>query len=264
MRRPHPRLSPEARRVLTDLRRDGVAATSLATLTGGTELLEEVLSRTDDLIADQSADIVRRRRLVAGEPTGWAGPLHDPHEVELPRPHPPVDPEDPYALFLRHPDVVGVAAAYCRRGVRIWDMNGLLTLAAPPTRTGDWARSAHGPAVEVHLHLAGVDAGVGPLSYVRTSHRRRRAVRRLERSGRRIADADVERAFGPAATATLDGAAGTVVFVDPRGLHRRPRPTARDRLLLRGRYGTRDARGHAVLLPAEEVPRSALADFALA
>jgi hypothetical protein len=259
-------LSDEARRVLADLRRDGIAHAPLAALTGSGDLLQDVLSRTDDLIADQSADIVARRRRVAGEPLGWPGPLHDPHEVELLGAHPPVDPEDPYTRFLRHPQIGGIATAYCRRDVRIWDMNGLLTLAAPPTRPGDWVRSVEGACLDVLLHLTGVDPGVGPLDYVRGSHRRRsaRTVRGLERSGRRIADDDVSTTFGPDAATTLTPGAGTVVFVDPRGLHRRSRPTSRDRLLLQGRFSARVGRERAVLLPAEEVPRSALADFALA
>lgn len=259
-------LTAPARAVLADLRRDGIARAPLATLVGDGGLLEDVLARTDDLIAGQSADIVRRRCLVAGEPAGWPGPLHDPHEVELLGAHPPVDPEDAYARFLRHPQIGGIAAAHCRRAVRIWEMNGLLTLAAPPARPGDWVRSVEAAAVEVTLHLTDVEEGVGPLSYVRGSHRGRpaRAVRRLERSGRRIADDDVTAAFGPDAATTLHGPAGTVVFLDPRGLHRRSRPTARDRLLLQGRFSTRTGRERAVLLPAGEVPRSALADFALA
>lgn len=263
-------LSPRARAVVADLRRDGIAHVPLATLLGGAALLDDVLARTDDLIADQSADIVRRRRLVAGEPggrsAGWTGPLRDPHEVELLGAHPPVDPEDPYTRFLRHPQICGIASAHCRREVRIWEMNGLLTLAAPPVRPGDWVRSVEAPALEVSLHLTGVDDGVGPLSYVLGSHRRRsaRSVRSLERTGRRIDDGAVTRVFGPDSATTLLGGAGTVVFLDPRGLHRRTRPTARDRLLLQGRFSTRTGRERAVLLPAEEVPRSALPDFALA
>ncbi|WP_432541938.1 phytanoyl-CoA dioxygenase family protein [Kineococcus sp. SYSU DK002] len=264
IRRGHHRLTAEARRVVADLHRDGVARTSLAALAGDAGLLEDVLSRTDDLIADQSADIVRRRRVLAGEPVPRGAPLPDPHEVELLGPHPPVDPEDPYARFLRHPQISGIAAAHCRRDVRIWGMNGLLTLATAPVRDGDWVRSTEGPAVEVRLHLTGVDDGVGPLSYVRTSHRRRLAVHRLERTGRRIGDDDVTRVFGPAAATALTGATGTVVFTDPRGLHRRARPTTRDRLVLHGRFSARGGRERAVLLPAEEVPRSALPDFALA
>ncbi|WP_432513872.1 phytanoyl-CoA dioxygenase family protein [Kineococcus sp. SYSU DK001] len=263
-RRGHRPLSAEARRVVADLRRDGVARTTLVALTGDAGLLDDVLSRTDDLIADQSADIVRRRRVVAGDPVPRGDPLHDPHEVELLGPHPPVDPEDPYARFLRHPQISGIAAAHCRRDVRIWGMNGLLTLATAPVRDGDWVHSPGGPAVEVRLHLTGVDDGVGPLTHVRTSHRRRAAVRALERTGRRIGDDDVTRVFGPGAVEVLTGATGTVVFTDPRGLHRRSRPTARDRLVLHGRFCARGGRERAVLLPAEEVPRSALPDFALA
>ena len=253
------RLTPEARRVLADLRRDGIASSDLATLLGAPaadELLAEVLSRTDDLIADQSADIVRRRRLLVGD--------HEqrcvtPRDVDLLGSRPPVDPEDPYARFLRHPLISGVAAAHCRRDVRIWDMNGVLTLASAPVADGGWTRPGDGPGLHVRLLLTGVDDGVGPLGYVRTSHRHRR---RLDRG--RVGDRDVERAFGPGCTTTATGAPGTVVFTDPRGLQRTAPPTTRDRLVLQGRFSPRSGRERAVLLPAEEVPRSALGDFALA
>lgn len=257
-------LTPEARRVLDDLRRDGIASTDLAALLGseaGTEadeLLAEVLSRTDDLIADQSADIVQRRRRLVADPGSRCAV---PRDVDLLGSRPPVDPEDPYARFLRHPLISGVAAAHCRRDVRIWDMNGVLTLASAPTAEAGWTRTAGAHGLDVHLHLTQVQDGVGPLSYVRTSHRRGR---RGDRGGDHLADRDVERAFGPGCTTTAEGRTGTVVFTDPRGLQRRARPTARDRLLLQGRFSSRGGRERAVLLPAEEVPRSALADFALA
>ncbi|MEZ0494534.1 hypothetical protein AB2L28_20035 [Kineococcus sp. TBRC 1896] len=252
------RLTPQAHRLLADLRRDGIAAVDLAALLGAAadELLAEVLSRTDDLIADQSADIVRRRRLLVGDPEQRST---TPRDVDLLGSRPPVDPEDPYARFLRHPLVRGVAAAHCRRDVRIWDMNGVLTLAGAPVADGGWTRTDDGPGLQVQLLLTDVDDGVGPLSYVRTSHRHRR---RLDRA--HVGDRDVERVFGPGGTTTATGRAGTVVFTDPRGLHRTARPTARDRLVLQGRFSPRSGRERAVLLPAEEVPRSALADFALA
>ncbi|NAZ77599.1 hypothetical protein GTQ99_19600 [Kineococcus sp. T13] len=255
-------LSGEAARVVEDLRRDGIACTSTSALAPGSQLLEEVLSRTDDLVADQSADIVRRRRALAGDPLAGG----DAHRVDLLGASPPVDPEDPYARFLRHPQVAGIAAAHCRRDVVIWDVNGRLTLAAAASHPAPWQRAERSGALEVHLHLTAVDGGTGPLHYLRGSHRRRgpvpRAVRALERSAH--VDDDALRALlGEDARTSALGGAGTVVFLDPRGLHRTDRPTTRDRLVLHGRYAAWSARAQPVLRPAETVPRSLLPDFAL-
>lgn len=272
--RSSPSLDAEARRVVEALRRDGVARTSVTALLGDAVLLEEVLSRTDDLVADQSADIVARRRSLAGETAPAAPPpgVSKPFLVELLGPEPRVDPEDPYTRFLRHPQVAGVADAYCRMQLRIRDMNGWLNLASdrPASSSQLWHRDRpeDHSIVKVFVNLTDVGEGSGPLQYVRGSHRGRLRTESFEQSfdgiGHRISDADVERRFPPASRETGSGPVGTVIFADTRGLHRGGHATTRDRILLHGLYSSRSSVRHPVLLPAEDVPREALRDFALA
>lgn len=267
-------LEAEARRVVAALRRDGIARTSVTALLGGGDLLAEVLSRTDDLVADQSADIVARRRVLAGELAADALPpgVTKTFLVELLGTDPRVDPEDPYTRFLRHPQVAGVADAYCRMQLRIRDMNGWLNLASdrPASSSQLWHRDRpeDHSIVKVFVNLTDVEEGSGPLQYVRGSHRGRLRSESFEQSfdgiGHRISDEDVERRFPVQAREIATGPVGTVVFADTRGLHRGGHATTRDRVLLHGLYSSRSSVRHPVLLPAEDVPRSALRDFALA
>lgn len=267
-------LDAEARRVVVALRRDGIARTSATALLGDRTLLDEVLSRTDDLVADQSADIVARRRLLAGETGAGSLPpgVSKTFLVELLGAEPRVDPEDPYARFLRHPQVAGIADAYCRMQLRTRDMNGWLNLASdrPASSSQLWHRDRpeDHSIVKVFLNLTDVGEGSGPLQYVRGSHRGRLRTESFAQSfdgiGHRISDEDVEHRFPPGTRETGAGPVGTVVFADTRGLHRGGHATTRDRILLHGLYSSQSSVRHPVLRPAEDVPRSALRDFALA
>ncbi len=218
-------LTPEARRVLDDLRRDGIASTDLAALLGSE--------------AGTEADELRRG------PVPHRRPHRRPERGHRPAPPParrrPGQPacrparrrpaRQPPARRPRGPlRALPAPPAHQRGGRRALPPRrphlGHERRADPgqrPHRRGGWTRDAGAHGLDVHLHLTQVQDGVGPLSYVRTSHRRGR---RGDRGGDHLADRDVERAFGPGCTTTAEGRTGTVVFTDPRGLQRRARPTA--------------------------------------
>jgi hypothetical protein len=268
-------LSPEARRVVQVLRRDGVARTSVGTLLGpgaGPDLLADLLTRTDDLLADQAAEITARRRLLAGDPTAAPARAPKPYLVELLGEQPRVDPADPYTRFLRHPQVAGIANAYCRMELRIRDMNGWLNLASPQPASSSqlWHRDRpeDHSIVKVFVNLTDVDLGSGPLQYIRGSHagrlRHEQFSEAFDGVGHRISDAEIDRRFPQASREVAVGPVGTVVFADTRGLHRGGHATTGDRILLHGLYASRSSVRHPVLLPAETVSREDLRDFSLA
>ncbi|WP_337062158.1 hypothetical protein [Kineococcus sp. G2] len=223
---------PEAGRVVADLRRDGIATTSVGALTGDGGVLSEVVECARALTEHRAREITAHRALVsASTDDPWTRPV-DADRVRL------LDEDVPAAScrrLLLHPVLDGVAEAYCRRAVRTVTASGWLEVAAatpsPPRR---WERGPGGrwPALEVWVLLTGTPDGGGPLHYVSGSHHPRR--------GEGSTPGTFEAPGGPA---------GTVVLADPRGMHRRSPAVGRDRLLLHGSYGTRRGAPRVLRVP---------------
>ncbi|WP_432483275.1 phytanoyl-CoA dioxygenase family protein [Kineococcus esterisolvens] len=242
---------PEAGRVVAELRRDGIATTSVAALTGDSGVLDEVVDCAHALVERRARDVCAQRRLLQAGGDPWARPP-DADRVPLLGDDAPAT---SCRLLLLHPVLGGVAEAYCGRAVRSVEPTGWLEVATgspvPPRR---WERAPRGrrPVLEVWISLTADEDGDGPLHYVRGTHRRQRG------------EGAVPRAFE-----ATGGPAGTVVFADPCGMHRRSPAVERDRVLLHGAFSTvrRPPRPPRHAVTGARVPRArrALHDaFALA
>ncbi|WP_432509271.1 phytanoyl-CoA dioxygenase family protein [Kineococcus auxinigenes] len=233
---------PEAGRVVSGLRRDGIAVTSLAALTGDAGVLDDVLDCARALVAHREQDTRAHRLLLTSGQDPWDHPA-DADRVALLGDDVPAT---SCRRLLLHPVLDGIAEAYCRRAVRSVEPAGWLEVAAtgplPPRR---WQRAPRRrrPVLEVWIHLTAAQDGDGPLHYVRGTH--------LDRRGEGAAPGTFEAPGGPA---------GTVVFADPRGMHRRSPAVGRDRLLLHATFSTR----RRAARPAHSAPRATHHAFALA
>ncbi|NAZ87884.1 phytanoyl-CoA dioxygenase family protein [Kineococcus indalonis] len=236
---------PEAGRVVAELRREGIARTSVAALTGDAGVLDDVLACARALVERRAPAVAEQRRRVAAA-TGPAAPWDRPPDADR---VPLLDadaPATPCRRLLQDPVLGCVAEAYCRRAVQHVGTEAWMEVAAaspaPPRR---WQRGPGGrrPTVEVWVHLSDEEDGDGPLHYVRGSH--------LDRRGE---------GAPPGTFEALGGPAGTVVFADPRGMHRRSPAVGRDRLLLHGVFSSR-RRAPRWSVPA---PRAVHGAYALA
>ncbi|WP_432533861.1 phytanoyl-CoA dioxygenase family protein [Kineococcus arenarius] len=211
---------PEAGRVVADLRRDGIASTSLAALTGDAGVLDDVLDCARALVDHREQDARAHRLLAAGR-----DPWDHPADVDRVALLGDDVPATSCRRLLLHPVLDGIAEAYCRRAVRSVEPAGWLEVAAagplPPRR---WERAPRGrrPVLEVWVHLTAAQDGDGPLHYVSGTHLDRR-----------------EEGAAPGTFEAPGGPPGTVVFADPRGMHRRSPAVGRDRLLLHATFSTR-------------------------
>ncbi|WP_432498267.1 hypothetical protein [Kineococcus gypseus] len=230
-RREHP-LPPQAARVAADLRRDGIARTSVAELTGQDGLLQDVLDCAGALLAHRGAAVAAHRRRLAARQRPW-GPAPEAERVALLGPDVPAG---ACRRLLAEPVLSAVVEASSHRAVRQVQVEAWLEVASPsPVPPRRWQRESAGrhPLVEVWVNLTGDEDGQGPLHYVRGTHRR----------GRRGGAGTFEAPGGPV---------GTVVLADLRGMHRRSPAVGRDRLLLRALLsGRRPARARPPVLSAE-------------
>lgn len=95
-------------------------------------------------------------------------------------------------------------------------------------------------SVRVFFHLTAVDALHGQHVVLRGSHRRKALVHQL--GLQRRSDANIERYYGAARVARIEGAAGTGFIEDTYCYHKATRPVAGDRLMLELGFGLRDHR----------------------
>jgi hypothetical protein len=95
-------------------------------------------------------------------------------------------------------------------------------------------------SVRVFFHLTAVDALHGQHVVLRGSHRRKALVHQL--GLQRRDDANIERYYGAARIARIEGAAGTGFIEDTFCYHKATRPVAGDRLMLELGFGLRDRR----------------------
>lgn len=95
-------------------------------------------------------------------------------------------------------------------------------------------------SVRVFFHLTAVDADHGQHVVVRGSHRRKALGHQL--GLRALSDASIERFYGPARVARIEGPAGTGFVEDTYCYHKATRPHAGDRLMLELGFGLRNHR----------------------
>lgn len=95
-------------------------------------------------------------------------------------------------------------------------------------------------SVRVFFHLTAVDAQHGQHVVLRGSHRRKALAHQL--GLRRRTDENIERYYGAAQVAAIEGPAGTGFVEDTYCYHKATRPVAGDRLMLELGFGLRDHR----------------------
>jgi hypothetical protein len=239
-RRSRPQLRPEASRVLSDLKRDGVAVSSLEALTGDPALLGRLQQTAWDM----------ERALAASKPAlvgGGPAPAPKPFLVELLDPHrPEVAPDSLLATTALNSQLKGIADSYFGLETRVNDINVWRNLprGEAPSSSQLWHRDIKTDRVMVKafVYLEDVTPVSGPFSYAVGTHP----------AGDADVDLDIEAFFdgindriAEERAAELHrreqaftGAAGTVLFADMAGYHRGGFATASSRFLMQIRYAS--------------------------
>ncbi|HTY73066.1 MAG TPA: phytanoyl-CoA dioxygenase family protein [Actinomycetes bacterium] len=266
-RRHPPALGDEARRVLADLDRDGLALSTLADLTGDPDLLGRLQAEAARLEEARAVDLERRRQRIATADVG--GPKDKEFVIELlDSRRPVIDPKGLLAQTALNDQLRGVADAYFGMRTRVSDINFWRNLPTPlPPRSSQlWHRDLPEDyfILKLFVYLEDCYEGNGPFTYLVGTHGKgdRRLQLPAQDDGQTMRSTD----DALAQAGVLDrmrvctGKAGSVVFADTVGYHKGGWVQEKGRLLFHVLYSSRAAHPNRMLGLPHGVRRSDWAD----
>jgi hypothetical protein len=241
-KRRNPVLNEPAAAFLADLRRDGVAATDLGTLTGDPTLLAQLQEMAYKFEAGASDRIEGlRQRAVAQTTPG------KPFLVEMLDPlRPVVRPDDLLARLALQPQLKAIADHYFGLSTVVSGANVWRTLASgeSPSSSQLWHRDIAEDRVvlKAFVYLEPVTEGAGPFRYALGTHPRGPVQMKLpgvfDGMNNRVPEGETTDSLDKLSQ-TFIAPAGTLIFADTLGYHRGGWATTQDRLMLTIRYSSR-------------------------
>jgi hypothetical protein len=243
-----PALGAEARRVLADVNRDGLAVSNLADLTGDPTLLERLQEQAYALEAEREQELDGRRERIATGAVG--GPKDKEFVMELlDSRRPVIDPKGLLAQTALHEQLRGIADGYYGMRTRVSDINFWRNLPTPlPPRSSQlWHRDLPEDYFILKMFVYLEDCGEtnGPFTYLVGTHGKgdRRFQLPATDDGQTMRSND----DALAAAGVLDrvrrntGVAGSVVFADTIGYHKGGWVQEKGRLLFHVLYSSKAA-----------------------
>jgi hypothetical protein len=230
----HHSLPDEERRLLRDLDRDGVAMTSAASLLEGGSCFDRLAEAVASLEQDQADAIAAARRDAdRGDAIGSKTFIYP-----LLGEKPVLDVESIWARFALQPPLLRIVNAYFGMFTQLRYYNVWHTFATqtPPRESQLWHRDREDYQIlKLFVYLSDVDAGAGPFTYARRTHRkgnvRREPACFIESGVKRSGDREMAAVVPSEQWVTATGRKGTIVFADTRGYHKGGGGRERDRLI---------------------------------
>lgn len=215
-----PSLSAVSRRIADDLKRDGIAVSSLEEL--GAPTLSEFMRFVDE------------RRAMAASTTKKT------FLRELIDLRPTYDPMQAVWRFALHPNIVGAVDLYFGLAARFYYLYaavaGVMPEGEEAKQSQRWHRDPEDRQMcKVFVYLTDVDAGSGPFIYAKGSHRMgpfSHLSPQRPPAGSYPAEGFVETHIPSEQVLTCYGKAGTVIFADTAGLHKGGYCTERERIMV--------------------------------
>jgi hypothetical protein len=230
----HPIISAEAARVLQELRRNGVALSSVDNLLGADSNFRELKEEVGKLEANGESDLDRARAAATEESRIGKKSFN----VELLGEYPLLEPGHVFARFALEGDLLRIANSYFGMYTRLRYYNVWHTFAsAGDARESQlWHRDREDfKILKVFVYLSDVDEDAGPLTYVKGSQLSRGLKRNpeyfVEGGVKRSSDAQMSAAAPPDRWLKATGPNGTIVFADTSGYHKGGLAREHDRLM---------------------------------
>lgn len=229
----HQPLPHEARRVLAELNRNGVAITSSVILLGSNSLYDELKPAVDHLEKSMEGQIAAVRA-AAKNPESHKGYISS-----LLGDRPTLDPDDIYVRFALQKPILNIANAYfgMRTRLRYYNVWHTLATQVPPRDSQLWHRDPEDYYIlKVFVYLSDVDDGAGPVFYAAGSHlkgnlRKEPAYSQKRGDARRTDDPQMAEVIPPERWVKATGPKGTIIFADTRGYHKGGLARERDRIM---------------------------------
>lgn len=225
----------EARRVLRNLNRDGIAVTTVNSLLGEDSCYRELLAETDSRFAASAKEVENARAQADSNERGAQKPfMHF-----LLGQHPPVDPQSVYARFALENPIRQIAngylGMYCHLcAYNVW-FNFVTT--SPASQSQLWHRDPEDRYIlKVFVCLSDVDEGSGPFTYAPGTHQKghiRQLPEYIHKDGMTPRSNDAQMAVVIPEDRWIKGVGskGTIIFADTRGFHKGGLVRKRDRTL---------------------------------
>jgi Phytanoyl-CoA dioxygenase (PhyH) len=247
-RRRPPELNDEARRVLADVDRDGLAVSNIGDLTGDPTLLERLQEEAYRLESFRTEELEGRRARIAEGNIG--GPKYKEFVMELlDSRRPVIEPGGLLAGTALDVQLRGVADGYYGMRTRVADINFWRNLPTPlPPRSSQlWHRDLPEDFFILKLFVYLEDCGEknGPFTYLAGTHgkgdRRFELPAQDDGQTKRSSDDALGEAGVLDRMRVCTGRAGSVVFADTIGYHKGGWVQEKGRLLFHVLYSSKAA-----------------------
>jgi Phytanoyl-CoA dioxygenase (PhyH) len=230
------KLSVAHERIVTELKRDGIAITSIGDFTENLSLFGELETAVRNYEISMAKEIEETRANAALQNRAKS------YVLTLLGPVPTLDPSDIFVRFALQPEILGIVNSYFGmltklRSYNVWHN---FPTHAPPRESQLWHRDPEDRCVlKMFVYLTDVNEGAGPLSYAPGTHSlgmvKTAAQSEIFREGRsyvqRSNDAQINKVVPKNQWITAIGPKGTIVFADTRGYHKGGLAVKRERIL---------------------------------
>jgi hypothetical protein len=252
-----PRLSPAARGVAEDLKRDGIAITSVADLLGKNQCYEALLHQVNLLESDRLNEIEAARNSaensdLIGQKTFNLEMLGSTQQLDL---------TSAYARFALQDEILQIANSYFGMYTRLRYLNvwHTLTTKSEARESQLWHRDREDfHILKMFLYLSDVDQGSGAFTYAAGSHIRRNSLAEpehfVEGNVKRSTDEQMARVVARDRWKQGTGPKGTIIFADTSGYHKGGLARERDRVMFTCMFTSRASQSKELLQRPAEIP----------
>jgi hypothetical protein len=227
-------LTGEARRVLDDLNRDGIAITTAQKLLSDSRMFPDLKGEVDRLEQKLAPDLNRSRQ----EAEGVAE--HKTFIFNLLGDRPTLDLKDIMVRFALQKDLLQIANAYfgMLTHMRFYNVWHTFATQAPARRSQLWHRDPEDYLIlKVFVYLSDVDDGAGPFTYAPCTHQKGSVqsepeyFRETNRKAKRSEDEQMDAIVAKEKWIKAVGETGTIIFGDTRGYHKGGLARTHDRIM---------------------------------
>ena len=227
-------LSGEARSVLTDLNRDGIAITTARKLLSDFTYYQELKTEVERIEQKLAQELDQARKNAEGVAE------HKTFIFNLLGDRPTLDPQDVMVRFALQRELLQLANAYfgMLTHFRFYNVWHTFATQAPARCSQLWHRDPEDHLIlKVFVYLSDVDEGAGPFTYAPGTHLKGRIhkepeyFRETNHRAKRSEDEQMAAVVPPERWIKGLGDAGTIIFADTRGYHKGGLARTHDRIM---------------------------------